>query len=195
MALAGDEFEQIKAALRGNAKSRRARLSGADRDAAAKQAAAHFDRHISVDESDVIALYWPIRDEIDTRPLMLALMDAGRTVCLPVIAGEDEPLVFRVWEADAPLFESGFGTLAPGDLAPAAEPDIIVVPLLGFDRAGTRLGYGGGYYDRTFAVLRTKPLLVGYAFSAQELPEIPRAEHDVPLDFLVTEAGVTRFGL
>ena len=121
-------------------------------------------------------------------------MDAGVTVCLPVIAGDEKPLFFRVWDPDASLFEAGFGTLAPGDDAPLAIPDIMVLPLVGFDGAGTRIGYGRGYYDRTISSLAAKPLLVGYAFSVQELDAIPSEAHDVPLDLVVTELGVRRFG-
>ncbi len=99
-----------------------------------------------------------------------------------------------MWEQGASLYEAGFGTLAPSELAPREEPDIIIMPLLGFDSRGTRLGYGGGYYDRTLAGLGKKPLLVGLAFAAQELDEIPREPHDVPLDVIVTEAGVRHFG-
>jgi 5-formyltetrahydrofolate cyclo-ligase len=179
--------------LREKVKVQRARLVGGDRTEAARLAAVNFERDVPYDQGDVIAAYWPIRDEIDSKPLLLSLMDAGVTVCLPVTVGENVPLVFRVWEPDAPLFEAGFGTLAPGALAPAAAPDILVIPMLGFDRTGTRLGYGRGYYDRTIAAFENKPLLVGYAFSAQELPDIPREDHDIPLNMLVTEEGVTRF--
>jgi 5-formyltetrahydrofolate cyclo-ligase len=98
-----------------------------------------------------------------------------------------------MWEAGAPLYDAGFGTLAPAESAPVAVPELIIIPLLGFDKTGTRLGYGRGYYDRTLAAMDKKPTLVGYAFAAQELDEIPRAAHDVPLDYLVTEAGVRLF--
>ena len=188
-----DRFTQIKAKLRLTAKSQRVRLSAADRVAAAASAAEHFLAGVPHARTDMIAAYWPIRDEIDIKPLLLALMDAGKGVALPVIMGDSEPLKFRVWEQDAPLYEAGFGTLAPGVMTPEAEPDIMIIPLLGFDKSGTRLGYGRGYYDRTIDAAVKKPLLVGYAFAAQELPEIPRAEHDVPLDMIVTEAGVRRF--
>lgn len=187
------DFGDIKETLRQTAKAQRARLADGARVEAAQAAAEHFERDVPYDQGDVIAVYWAIREEIDTKPLLLSLMDAGLTVCLPVVKGQDEPLVFRVWEPDATLFEAGFGTLAPGDFAPEVIPDVIVVPMLGFDRVGTRLGYGRGYYDRTVAAFEKKPLLVGYAFSAQELPDIPRADHDMPLDLLVTELGVRRF--
>jgi 5-formyltetrahydrofolate cyclo-ligase len=99
----------------------------------------------------------------------------------------------RLWEQGAPLYPSGFGTLAPSEIAPRAEPDVVVMPLLGFDRRGTRLGYGGGYYDRTLAQMKKQPRLIGYAFAAQELPEIPREPHDRPLDAMVTEIGIRHF--
>lgn len=191
--MADTEFEYQRAALRDKARMQRAHMSARGRDDAAKKAAGIFLETVSYNASDIIALYWPIREEIDCKPLLLALMDAGQTVCLPVVMGDNMPLLFRIWEPDAPLFESGFGTLAPGNLAPEAAPDIVVIPLLGFDGNGTRLGYGRGYYDRTIAAASKKPRLVGYAFAIQELTEIPRAAHDVPLDFMVTEAGVRRF--
>jgi 5-formyltetrahydrofolate cyclo-ligase len=109
------------------------------------------------------------------------------------VTGAAEPLQFRIWGADAPLYEAGFGTLAPSDLAPRAEPDLILMPLLGYDRTGTRLGYGGGYYDRTLAAMTKRPMLVGLAFSAQALDHIPREAHDIPLDAVVTESGVEFF--
>ena len=98
-----------------------------------------------------------------------------------------------LWEQGAPLYEAGFGTLAPAETAPRAEPDVIIMPLLGFDRHGTRLGYGGGYYDRTLAALTKRPRLIGFAFAPQELDAIPREAHDVPLDAIVTEARCSPF--
>jgi 5-formyltetrahydrofolate cyclo-ligase len=99
----------------------------------------------------------------------------------------------RLWEQGTPLYEAGFGTLAPSELAPQVEPDVIVMPLLGFDSRGTRLGYGGGYYDRTLAKLGKRPRLIGLAFSVQEISEIPHEPHDIPLDAVVTEKGVRNF--
>jgi 5-formyltetrahydrofolate cyclo-ligase len=192
-AVGNGDFDDIRETLRRTARAQRARLADGARVEAAQAAAEHFERDVPYDQGDVIAVYWPIREEIDTKPLLLTLMDAGLTVCLPVVKGQDKPLAFRVWEPDAALYEAGFGTLAPGDFAPETLPDIVVIPLVGFDRTGTRLGYGRGYYDRTIAALEKKPLLVGYAFAIQELPDIPRADHDIPLDVLVTEDGVRRF--
>ncbi|KKB07398.1 5-formyltetrahydrofolate cyclo-ligase [Devosia chinhatensis] len=187
-------IEDAKAGLRRQAHAARAALTQSEREDAAEAVAAAFFENIAFAPEDVIAGYWRIRDELDCQPILIRLMDGGQTVLLPVVQGEDAPLDLRVWEADQPLYEAGFGTLAPSDLAPRAEPDLVLVPLLGFDSAGTRLGYGGGYYDRTLATLARKPLLVGLAFAAQELEQVPRAPHDMPLDAVITEQGVRFFG-
>ncbi|SMQ73007.1 5-formyltetrahydrofolate cyclo-ligase [Devosia lucknowensis] len=192
--MADQAIEEAKAALRKDAHAARAALSGEERADAAKAVAAHFFEQVAYAPEDVIAGYWRIRDELDCQPILVRLMDSGQKVVLPVVQGDDAPLDLRVWEADAPLYEAGFGTLAPSDLAPRAYPDIVLMPLLGFDNAGTRLGYGGGYYDRTLAGLRKRPMLIGLAFAAQELGHIPREAHDVPLDAVITESGVRFFG-
>lgn len=189
-----EAIEEAKAALRIRARAARASLDHGERAEAAKAVARHFFDAIPLTSADVVAAYWRIRDELDCQPILVKLMDSNQTVVLPVVLGPEEPLDLRVWEQGASLYESGFGTLAPSELAPRAEPDIVIMPLLGFDSRGTRLGYGGGYYDRTLANLKKKPKLVGLAFAAQELDRIPREPHDVPLDAIVTEAGVRHFG-
>ena len=122
-------------------------------------------------------------------------MDSFQPVCLPVVLGDDEPLELRLWEQGAPLYEAGFGTLAPSELSPQVEPDIVVMPLLGFDKHGTRLGYGGGYYDRTLARLRAmKPVTaIGLAYTGQEMDEVPRGPHDQRLDWVLTDSGYVQF--
>ncbi|QQR37167.1 5-formyltetrahydrofolate cyclo-ligase [Devosia oryziradicis] len=187
-------IEEAKAALRNRARAARASLDHGERADAAVAAAQHFFNAVPLQAGDVVAAYWRIRDELDCQPILVKLMDSNQKVVLPVVVGPEQPLDLRVWEPGASLYESGFGTLAPSDLAPRAEPDIVLMPLLGFDARGTRLGYGGGYYDRTLARLSKKPRLVGLAFAAQELDRIPREPHDVPLDMIVTEAGVRHFG-
>jgi 5-formyltetrahydrofolate cyclo-ligase len=187
-------IEEAKAALRTRARAARASLDHGERADAAIAAAQHFFNAVALQVSDVVAAYWRIRDELDCQPILVKLMDSNQKVVLPAVLGPDQPLDLRVWEQGASLYESGFGTLAPSDLAPRAEPDIVIIPLLGFDSHGTRLGYGGGYYDRTLASMSKKPKLVGLAFAAQELDHIPRELHDVPLDIIVTEAGVRHFG-
>lgn len=187
-------IEETKAALRRAARERRAAISADERSQAGKAAAGHLIREFQFEPGSIVAGYWPIRDELDSRPAMIRLIDGGQPLCLPVVVGEDAPLQLRLWNAGAPLYPSGFGTLAPEESAPLVEPDVVLVPLLGFDRTGTRLGYGGGYYDRTLALLPRRPRLIGLAFDCQELDMVPRGEHDVPLDAVVTETGYRTFG-
>ena len=188
-----EQVEQAKAALRVKARAQRAAIGPAAMADAAVAAAIAFADGVPLAPTDVVAGYWPIREELDCKPLLIRLMDSNQPLCLPVVLGEGLPLDMRLWEQGAALYPSGFGTLAPSEIAPRAEPDVVVMPLLGFDKAGTRLGYGGGYYDRTLAKLKKRPRLIGYAFAAQELPAIPREAHDLPLDGVVTERGVRWF--
>lgn len=191
--MSDEKIEEAKAALRVAAHKKRAHIHPSLRAEAAQEAAGHFFAQISLRPQDVVAGYWPIRDELDIKSVIARLMDSGQQVCLPVVLGDDEPLELRLWQEGAPLFEAGFGTLAPPDDAPRASPDVILMPLLGFDKHGTRLGYGGGYYDRTLSTMTHAPRLIGFAFADQEIDHIPRDGHDIPLDAVVTERGVTSF--
>ena len=191
--MADPQGEQAKAALRVKARTTRAAILNSLRADAARAVADHFFKAVVLKPSDIVAGYWRIKDEMDCQPILVRLMDSFQPVCLPVVLGDDMPLELRLWEQGTPLYEAGFGTLAPSELAPQVEPDVVIMPLLGFDARGTRLGYGGGYYDRTLEKLRKKPRLVGLAFAAQELESIPREPHDVPLDVIVTEQGARSF--
>lgn len=140
-------------------------------------------------EGRTVGLYFPIQAEPDLRPLLRPLRAAGARPALPVVTGEAEPLLFREWRADANLVPGAFGTSEPGTDAPAVRPDLLLVPLLGFDEQGYRLGYGGGFYDRTAAALDPRPLLVGIGYELSRLPTIHPAPHDVPMDAVCTERG------
>lgn len=186
-------IEDAKSKLREEAHAQRATLGASEMAEAAVAAAAHFLADIKFGADKIVAAYWPIRDEIDCKPVLTQLMDSFQPVCLPVVVGDEVPLQFRRWELGVALYEAGFGTLAPPDGAAVVEPDVLIIPLLGFDKQGTRLGYGKGHYDRSIAAMSKKPELIGYAFSVQELDNIPAGPHDVPLNYLVTETGVRRF--
>lgn len=136
----------------------------------------------------VLSGYMPMRTEIDPLPAMAA---HDGPVCVPVIPGRGLPLRFREWVPGAPMVAGEFGALIPADGA-WLEPEVLIVPLLAFDRRGFRLGYGGGFYDRTLARLRARhPVLaVGFAFAAQEVAEVPTEPTDQRLDLIVTEAGL-----
>ncbi len=129
-------------------------------------------------------------DEIDIRPLLETLHQRGHSIVLPETKGRGNPLIFRQWHPGAPMIQERFGTMRPD--GPVLDPSYLLVPLLAFDRAGRRLGYGGGFYDRTLARL-PHARAIGCAFAAQELDEVPVGAYDAPLDAVATEAGVILF--
>ncbi|MFO1141924.1 MAG: 5-formyltetrahydrofolate cyclo-ligase [Amaricoccus sp.] len=137
-----------------------------------------------------VAGYLPIRDELDPRPAMETLAALGHRICVPVVAAPGRPLAFHVWTPGAATAPGTYRIAVPV-AAEADEPDVLLVPLLAFDRRGHRLGYGGGYYDRTIAALRARRPVValGFAYAAQEIPLVPDAEFDTHLDGVVTEEG------
>lgn len=136
-----------------------------------------------------ISGYWPMGDELDVKPLLAALDSAGHVVALPIIVGRDAPLAFRRWRPGDALLDGGFGTSVPGSESPPVVPRIVIAPLLAFDRAGFRLGYGGGYYDRTLAALRRAGAVtaIGVAYGDQEVAHVPHGALDQPLDLIATE--------
>ena len=139
----------------------------------------------------VVAGYWPMRDEADVRPLLEHLIADGCSAALPVVIGRSKPLLFRRWRPGDRLASGLYGTRQPMDDQPAVDPGLLLVPMLGFDRQGGRLGYGGGYYDRTLAALRaSRPIVaVGVAFAAQDLGSLPAGRFDQRVDWIVTEAS------
>ncbi len=145
---------------------------------------------IDFPEHCVVSAYWPIGSEIDPRPLMIHLHEDGHPIALPVTGARGNPLVFRAWRPDDSLEQAGFGTQVPLGFQPELTPRVLIVPLLAFDRTGYRLGYGGGFYDRTLARLRQSGavLAVGVAYAAQEVAAVPRDGSDQPVDWIVTEA-------
>ncbi len=134
-----------------------------------------------------IAGVWPMPGEMDLRPLLHALHARGHGIVLPHTPPRGERLAFRVWTPGAAMLRGRFGTVRPDGAL--AEPDMLFVPLLAFDRCGRRLGYGGGYYDRTLAALPGRAC-VGFGYAAQEVREVPVEPHDVGLTAVVTECGV-----
>jgi 5-formyltetrahydrofolate cyclo-ligase len=134
--------------------------------------------------------YWPIRSEVDPRPLMRALLKRGQTVALSQIL--HPKLSWREWRPGDVLVKGGFGVREPGPDAPECFPRVLLVPLAAFDQRGSRLGYGKGHFDRTIAALsELHPVVtIGLAYAAQEVPSVPAEPHDRRLDLIVTEAGV-----
>lgn len=173
------------------------RAAQADPAAAARAAAGHFQDAYFFGAGTLIGAYWPIREEIDCLPLLVALAREGATISLPVVSGRKSPLAFREWDVSrGPPAADEHGLPTPPVQATRVRPVLLIVPLLAFDGQGWRLGYGGGYYDRTIASFRASGgvTAVGYAFAAQEVPAVPHLPTDQRLDAVVTEAGIVRFG-
>ena len=140
----------------------------------------------------VMSVYWPIRSELNTRPLIEALAAKGYRVTLPVMRKVRHPLVFRDFAPGDDLVKGPYGLSEPADDKPEREPDIVFSPLAAFDRRGFRLGYGGGIYDATLAELRAKKRVfaVGVAHSCQEADHVPAEAHDQRLDYMLTEREI-----
>jgi 5-formyltetrahydrofolate cyclo-ligase len=181
-----------KPALRREAMARRDALPAAERQAAAETIAVRpFPVSIAAGTT-IVSGFMPLKSEINPLPLMRRLAQAGARLALPVVAGKGLPLVMRAWSFGAPLAAGVWGIREPPPDAPAVAPDVLIVPLLAFDRSGHRLGYGAGYYDMTIAALRARKAVtaVGIAFAAQEIDAVPTTPRDARLDLVLTEREV-----
>ncbi len=185
---AEDDLRTAKADLRTAMLDRRSAAAAAASDAG-ERLKANFLAAVPVPAGARVAGFWPMGDEIDPRPLLLHFDAAGHVCCLPVTGRRGEPLTFRRWRPETRLVPAVFGTREPPSEAEPVEPDLLLVPLLAFDAAGWRLGYGAGFYDRTLAALRARKriLAVGVAYAAQEVAAVPHGAGDARLDWLATE--------
>ncbi len=183
-----------KADLRAAALAARDALSDKQR-AAAAQAIARRGLPFEIAPGAVIAGYSPIRSEIDPTPLMQKLAAQGARLALPVITARGKSLIFRVWNPRDRLLPGPLGILEPSPAAPEIVPTIVLVPLAAFDRSGHRIGYGAGHYDRTLAQLHKSKgfAAIGLAFAAQEVDTVPALQHDVALDYVLTDTDVFDF--
>lgn len=192
MSLAPDPLSQAKATLRREAAARRDAAHAADgADAGQALIRQGLDRLVLL-RPRVISGFCSIRSEIDVRPLMLALATAtGAELAMPVVVARGQSLSFRRWRDGMALVPGPFGTTHPAESEATLAPDLILVPLLAFDRGRHRLGYGAGFYDRTLAGLRAAgPVTaVGIAYAAQEVAAVPVGDHDERLDLVLTERG------
>ena len=188
-----------KKALRLRAAERRAELFGRAGDAGAKLRDL-FMKNIPLPPPDMrklgpaISGFWPMGEEIDTRPLLLRLHDLGYRCCLPAVVGKGKPLAFRRWTPETKLAPDRFGVQAPAPGTVEVAPAILIVPLLAFDRQGWRLGYGAGFYDLTLKGLREggTVLAVGVGFAGQEVKSVPHDDFDARVDWIVTEREAFR---
>ena len=188
---------EAKDQLRRSASERRRELAAIQAPAIAGASAAdHFLAQFSLPRSAVVSAYWPMGDELDPRPLIRRLHEAGHVIGLPVVVAKGAPLLFRQWTPATRFVPGGFKTEVPEPGAPEVVPNVLLVPLLAFDAAGYRLGYGGGFYDRTLAQLRviSHVTAIGFAYEGQAVPAVPHADYDQPLDGIVTERSYRRIG-
>jgi 5,10-methenyltetrahydrofolate synthetase len=176
-------------ALRRDMVARRAALSDAGHEALSARIVDHLLTALPLPR--IVAFCWPIKHEPDVRAAIPRWAAQGVSAALPVVVREGAPLAFRLWTSDTPLAADRYGIPAP-TVGEFVQPDMLLLPLNGFDADGYRLGYGGGYFDRTLAALSPRPLAVGVGFEINRLPTIRPEAHDQRLDWLVTESGAVR---
>lgn len=183
-----------KAELRTATLAKRDALPAAERQRAAEAIAAR-PFPVSVAPAAIVSAFMPMKSEINPLPLLRKLADQGAQLALPAIDKRGKPLIMRAWKFGDPFKAGQWGIREPMPEAPAVDPDILIVPLACFDRAGHRIGYGAGYYDMTIHALRAKKrvIAIGIAFAAQEIPRVPATERDERLDLVLTERDVIDF--
>jgi 5-formyltetrahydrofolate cyclo-ligase len=188
-----DLIQTEKTKLRGDAAARRDALAPDLRKAAAEAIAAR-PFPVALQPGLIVSGFMPLKSEINPLLLMQKLAEAGARLALPAIAGRGKPLSMRAWEFGAPLDRGQWGIREPKSDAPEVVPDIMLVPLLAFDRAGHRIGYGAGYYDMTISRARSlkRVIAIGIAFAAQEVPMVPTSPRDERLDLVLTEREVIK---
>ena len=188
-------FDNDKRILRGAMLAWRGGLSEEERRAAALGLVEMWRYEQPVEPPAVVAGFWPMAEELDIRPLMIELINQGCQLALPVVVAKKQPLVFRAWRPGDPLEAGAFGTLQPTARRAVVEPEVLIVPLLAVDEEGWRLGYGGGFYDRTLEALRARKrvIAVGVAFNEQIVPEVPHDPNDQRLDWLLTDKRACAF--
>jgi 5-formyltetrahydrofolate cyclo-ligase len=184
-------IDELKAALRREGLARRDALPAEVR-AAAAQVIANRPFPVAVPTSAIVSGFMPLKSEINPLPLMRKLGDDGVKLALPVVAGKGKPLIMRAFAIGDTLASGVWGIREPKPDAPEVLPDILLVPLLAFDRRGYRIGYGAGYYDLTIMGLRSQKsvVAVGIAFAAQEVGEVPTTPRDARLDLMLTEREI-----
>ena len=188
------DIEADKSALRAELRARRRRLASENPDAAERAAKVFLAS--SLPAFRAAALYHPVGAEMNPAPLGQALLSRGIRVGYPVVLARETPLIFREHPADGVLVPDAIGIACPPPSAPELRPDLVIVPMLGFDVAGGRIGQGGGFYDRTLQALRASgPVFaLGLAYAGQELERLPMGPYDQRLDAVLTEQGLRLFG-
>jgi len=183
--------DEQKKAFRVAAKAKRLQAFQ-DHPQAGVQIAQTISGTVKLPTQSKVSVFWPLAEELDTLPILHALHVAGHQVLLPIMQGAGKPLLFGCWAPGDVLVEAAFKTLEPGPDQARMTPDVMLCPLLAFDRKGYRMGYGGGFYDRSIAHIKAQGELhtIGIAFAAQEVDDIIIDEFDEPLHMIITEQEV-----
>lgn len=184
-----------KNTLRLEALAKRDHMPEAERALISQKLVGQLHQLIAHMTGNIVAGFWPIKSEIDPRPLMNAFKKSGYELALPAII-DKKTIIFRRFDEQKALVDMGFGTRGPSPNAAIVTPETLLVPLSAFDNEGNRIGYGKGYYDRAIATMIEnghKPLLIGLGFNCQEVPSIPAEPHDQKLAMMLTESGLQIF--
>ncbi|PKO70091.1 MAG: 5-formyltetrahydrofolate cyclo-ligase [Betaproteobacteria bacterium HGW-Betaproteobacteria-14] len=182
------DLRAYRSALRSRLIAAREALPAAEHARLSQAIERHLADLVDATSPRILAFCWPFRAEFDARSLVAARLPHGLRACLPVVMDSNSPLEFREWTPHSEMIEDRYGIHVParGDVL---RPDAILMPLNGFDGAGYRLGYGGGYFDRSLAGMNPRPLAIGVGFELARVDTIRPQAHDLPMDFIVTEAG------
>lgn len=191
---AADEAKAWRSALRKELIARREAARTAERERWSRQIAAYIDRLVPDARGRVVGFCWPYKSEHDARPIVLRMLAQGARAALPVVVAPRTPLAFREWSPGCAMEDGAHGIPVPAESAPQATPDLVLLPMNGFDREGYRLGYGSGFFDRTLASLERRPVVIGICFELGRVETIHPQPHDIPMDYVVTEAGAWKRG-
>lgn len=190
------DIAATKKGLRERAVALRDALTPVERQEKSQACTARLAGTLSGMPAGIVSFYWPMRSELDPRPLVDLMMAAGWRACLPRLTGAGKPLDFHEFTAADGLVPGPFGTSEPSPDTVRMKPDMVLAPMLAFDRLGYRLGYGGGFYDRTLEDLRAggRVLAIGLAFEVQRMDEVPIEAFDQKLDMVATEVALYETG-
>jgi len=189
--MTSDELTTWRKAERERLIAERERLDPATLERVRQRIDTHLERSFPGLATAKVAFCWPVRGEYDARPLTRTLRERGAVTALPVVVGPGQPLAFREWHPGVMLASGPLGIPYPASSDPVV-PTVVLVPLSGWDQAGHRLGYGGGFFDRTLAGLPKRPIAIGVGYELGRIPTIRPQAWDVPMDWIVTERGVYR---
>jgi 5-formyltetrahydrofolate cyclo-ligase len=192
---AGPDWPAVQAfrkAKRAELLERRRALDVEDRKRYAKALTERLLAAVDLSPFAVLGFYWPIRGELDLRGIARGHIEAAGAAALPVVVARNEPVEFWSWEP-ASAMQRGFWNIPVPRERRCVTPDALLIPLVGYDAAGYRLGYGGGFYDRTLAALEPRPFCIGVGFDDTELETIYPQPHDIPMNVIVTQRRVLRF--